>query len=144
MRGERMRAVALWRSVDLPMGPRNACLWGHEKCEGCAEWAWGTHAGGGDGAFGGAPYGATKGVRRVLKCVWVMHAGGSTGTFGGAPYGATKRVRVVLRWVMMMMGGRRRGRRGGRNAGRCLFTTRAHYHRMVCLMSPMRKAKGGS
>merc|ERR1712147_225645 len=69
-----------------PWGLRLSSLWGHETCEGCAElgvrdacgrqhwglrwsslwghetlsWAYGTHAGGSTGAFGGAPYGATK------------------------------------------------------------------------------------
>eukprot|EP00959_Pyramimonas_sp_CCMP1952_P435788 9125625-Pyramimonas_sp.AAC.1 len=61
-------------SVERPMGPRsavlgvgNACghphwglwwssVWGHETL--C--WAWETHAAPLIGAFGGAPYGATK------------------------------------------------------------------------------------
>ena len=59
-----------------------------------------THAGGGTGAFGGAPYGATKRVRGVPNWVCGTHAGGSTGAFGGAPYGATKRVRGVPKWVL--------------------------------------------
>eukprot|EP00959_Pyramimonas_sp_CCMP1952_P262588 5490758-Pyramimonas_sp.AAC.2 len=57
---------------------------------GVPKWVWGTHAGGGSGASGGAPSGATKHVRGVPTCAWGTRAGGGTGAFGGAPSGATK------------------------------------------------------
>eukprot|EP00959_Pyramimonas_sp_CCMP1952_P433759 9083130-Pyramimonas_sp.AAC.1 len=56
-----------------------------------------------------------------------------TGAFGGAPYGATKRVSGVLTRVMMMMmvmEGRGGGGGGKERADR-YFKTRTHYHRMV-------------
>eukprot|EP00959_Pyramimonas_sp_CCMP1952_P024384 511688-Pyramimonas_sp.AAC.1 len=69
-----MRAPPLEPSVVLPMGPRNAVLgvavicgyphlglrwsslWSHKALY----WVWRTHVGCATGAFGGAPYGATK------------------------------------------------------------------------------------
>eukprot|EP00959_Pyramimonas_sp_CCMP1952_P270061 5645741-Pyramimonas_sp.AAC.1 len=49
-----------------PLTLRWSSLWGHEVCEGCAKMGRRRHAGGGTGAFGGAPYGTTK------RCVgWV-------------------------------------------------------------------------
>ena len=39
-----------------------------------------------------------KRVRDVPKNVVGKHAGPGTGAFGGAPYGATKRVRGVPKW----------------------------------------------
>eukprot|EP00959_Pyramimonas_sp_CCMP1952_P349773 7328751-Pyramimonas_sp.AAC.1 len=82
------------------------------------------HAGCASGAFGGAPYGATKHVRGLPKWgggamravpLWSSlwghevcagcakmrrrrHAGCATGAFDGAPYGATKRVRGLPKW----------------------------------------------
>ena len=44
-------------------------------------------------------YGATNLVRGVPTWVWGAHAGGGTGAFGGAPHGATKRVRDVPKWA---------------------------------------------
>eukprot|EP00959_Pyramimonas_sp_CCMP1952_P015961 337440-Pyramimonas_sp.AAC.1 len=41
------------------------------------------------GAFGGAPYGVTKRVRGVPKCVAGTHVITATGAFGAAPYGET-------------------------------------------------------
>eukprot|EP00959_Pyramimonas_sp_CCMP1952_P257912 5389921-Pyramimonas_sp.AAC.1 len=61
---------ACWR---WHWGPRWSSLLSHEACEGCAEWLRGTHADGGTGALGGAPYGATKRVRGVPKWVWGTH-----------------------------------------------------------------------
>ena len=58
----------------------------------------GRHARSATGAFGGAPYGATKRVRGVPKWMGGRHARFATGDFGGAPYGATKRVRGVPEW----------------------------------------------
>eukprot|EP00959_Pyramimonas_sp_CCMP1952_P181612 3797143-Pyramimonas_sp.AAC.1 len=52
-------------------------------------WAWGAHAGGPSGGFGGAPYGVTKrcaGWVRIPQWAWGAHAGGPTGGFGGAPH----------------------------------------------------------
>ena len=77
----------------LHWGPRWSSLWGHETCEGCAEMRVELHADPATGAFGGAPYGATKRVRGVPECVWGRHADAATWAFGGAPYVATKRVR---------------------------------------------------
>ena len=112
-------------SVELPTGPRSAALVG-ETHAGCAtgpsselpvrpqsEVLGGeTHAGCAIEAFGGAPYGATKGCigweglmrgapvepsvelpmwPRSVYLVWETHAGCATGAFGGAPHGATKR-----------------------------------------------------
>ena len=51
---------------------------------------WGTRAGGGTGALGGAPDGATKRARGVPTWAWGTHAGGGSVAFGGAPHGATK------------------------------------------------------
>ena len=48
-------------------GLRWSSLWGHETCEGCAEMGRWRHANFPTGAFGGAPYGATKRVRGVPK-----------------------------------------------------------------------------
>ena len=48
-------------------GLRWSSLWGYETCEGCAKVDPNTHAGPATGAFGGAPYGATKRVRGVPK-----------------------------------------------------------------------------
>ena len=45
-------------------------LWGHETCEGCPEMEVELHADPATGAFGGAPYGATKRVRGALKLRW--------------------------------------------------------------------------
>eukprot|EP00959_Pyramimonas_sp_CCMP1952_P404693 8481477-Pyramimonas_sp.AAC.1 len=67
-----MRVPPLGPSVELPMGPRNAVLRGDDACGRChrgLRWSslWGhgtlywvgvTHAGGANGALGGAPYGA--------------------------------------------------------------------------------------
>ena len=78
-----------------PLGP-----WGHEACEGCAEVDPRRHAGPGTGAFGGAPYGATKCVRGVPRWVRWAHAKAAAGAFGGVPHGATKRVRGVPKWDM--------------------------------------------
>eukprot|EP00959_Pyramimonas_sp_CCMP1952_P179700 3757570-Pyramimonas_sp.AAC.1 len=58
-----------------------------------------THADGGTGAFGGAPYGATKrctGWVKMLNWASGVHADGGTGAFGGAPDGATKRYTCLL------------------------------------------------
>ena len=46
---------------------RRSSLWGHETCEGCAEMGRWRHANFPTGAFGGAPYGATKRVRGLPK-----------------------------------------------------------------------------
>eukprot|EP00959_Pyramimonas_sp_CCMP1952_P178509 3731287-Pyramimonas_sp.AAC.1 len=57
-------------------------------------WAWGSHAGGPTGGFGGTPYWATKrctGSVRIPNWMWGAHAGGPTGGFGVAPYEAAKR-----------------------------------------------------
>ena len=59
------------------------------------KWVVGRHAGAATGAFGGAPYGATKRVMGVPKWVVGRHAGSAIDAFGGTPYGATKRVRAV-------------------------------------------------
>eukprot|EP00959_Pyramimonas_sp_CCMP1952_P397508 8329422-Pyramimonas_sp.AAC.1 len=53
-----MRTLPLEPSVELPMGPRNAVLGGGDAC-------------GSTGAFGGAPYGATK---RCPGCRWRMRS----------------------------------------------------------------------
>eukprot|EP00959_Pyramimonas_sp_CCMP1952_P023022 484073-Pyramimonas_sp.AAC.1 len=53
-------------------------------------WAWGAHAGGPAGGFGGLPYRATKrctGWVKLPSWVWGAHAGGPNGGFGGAPIG---------------------------------------------------------
>ena len=65
-----MRAAALGPSVELPMGPR---------ARGAPKWVPQTHVNPANGAFGGAPYGATKRVRGVPNWVCVTHAGGATG-----------------------------------------------------------------
>eukprot|EP00959_Pyramimonas_sp_CCMP1952_P083735 1750926-Pyramimonas_sp.AAC.1 len=44
------------------------------------------------GAFGGAPYVATKRVRGVPTWVAVTHVDPAPGAFGGAPHRATSRV----------------------------------------------------
>ena len=44
----------------LPLGPSVELPRGHEPCEGCAEMVGGRYADPATGAFGGAPYGATK------------------------------------------------------------------------------------
>ena len=86
-RGGRMRPFPLEPLVELLMGPRNAggvcrnggvaayelshwsprwgSLWGHETSEGCAEMTGWPHTSFPTGAFGAAPYGATKRVRGV-------------------------------------------------------------------------------
>ena len=51
-------------------GLRWSFLWGHETCEGCAKMGWRRHARSATGAFGGAPYGATKRVRGVPEWGW--------------------------------------------------------------------------
>ena len=91
------------------------------------------HAGPAIGAFGGAPYGATKRVRGVPTCVartlancatgalrWGSlwghetcegcaemgagnHVDPATVALGGAPYGATKRVRGAPKWGRVIM-----------------------------------------
>ena len=58
----------------------------------------GTHVDTATGAFGGAPYGATKRVRGAPKWAWGRHANAATGAFGGDPYGATILVRGVPKW----------------------------------------------
>eukprot|EP00959_Pyramimonas_sp_CCMP1952_P267829 5599596-Pyramimonas_sp.AAC.1 len=80
-----MRTVALGPSVEISGATK------HVTC--VPKWACETYAGGGTGAFGGAPYEATNRVRGVPESVSVTHAGGSTGAFGGAPCGATKRAK---------------------------------------------------
>eukprot|EP00959_Pyramimonas_sp_CCMP1952_P426714 8937020-Pyramimonas_sp.AAC.1 len=57
------------------------------------KWVRWAHASAATGAFGGAPYGATKRANGLTKWVWGTHAGGGTVAVSGAPYGATKRVR---------------------------------------------------
>ena len=99
------------------LGIRRSSPWGHEACEGVPKWVWGAHAGGGTGAFGGAPYGATTRVRGVLNWVCVTHAGGPVGASGGAPYGATKRVRGVPNWVCVTHAGGPIGAFGGAPCG---------------------------
>eukprot|EP00959_Pyramimonas_sp_CCMP1952_P336766 7051639-Pyramimonas_sp.AAC.1 len=64
------------------MGLRDACgrwhwgirwssLWGHKRVRSVPKWMCVTHAGNGTGAFGGAPYRATKRMRGVPKRVCV-------------------------------------------------------------------------
>ena len=108
-------------------GLRWSSLWGHDPREGCATVGAVLHATPTIGAFGGAPYGATKRVRGVPKwggaamrtlplgpsaeLLWGhdpreecaemargRHANSATGAFGGAPYGATILVRGVPKW----------------------------------------------
>eukprot|EP00959_Pyramimonas_sp_CCMP1952_P132184 2763953-Pyramimonas_sp.AAC.1 len=54
------------------------------------------------GAFGGAPFGATKRVKGVVMG-GEPHAGPATGAFGGVPYGATKRMSGVPKWAGIRM-----------------------------------------
>eukprot|EP00959_Pyramimonas_sp_CCMP1952_P084307 1763410-Pyramimonas_sp.AAC.1 len=61
--GGRMRYPPLGPSVELPMGPRRAAL--------CVADACGTPT----GAFGGAPYGATKRFTRCGRRMWYPHWG---------------------------------------------------------------------
>ena len=77
------------------LGLRWSSLRGHETREGCALLCGSDAAGGATGAFGGAPYGATKRARGVPKWMAGAHAGTAGWAFGGAPCGATKRVRGV-------------------------------------------------
>eukprot|EP00959_Pyramimonas_sp_CCMP1952_P010931 228946-Pyramimonas_sp.AAC.1 len=59
---------------------------------GVPTWVRWRHANIATGAFGGAPYGATKRVTGVPKRARWRHANPATGAFGGALYGTTKRV----------------------------------------------------
>eukprot|EP00959_Pyramimonas_sp_CCMP1952_P146834 3073561-Pyramimonas_sp.AAC.1 len=59
------------------------------------KWARWRHAIAVTGAFGGAPYEATKRVMGMPKWARWRHASATTGAFGGAPDEATKRVRGV-------------------------------------------------
>ena len=76
--GAAMRTLPLGPSVELPLGPRT--------CEGCAKMGRWRHADPPAGAFGGAPYGATRRVRGAPK--W--------GSLRGA--GACEHGRWGLRW----------------------------------------------
>merc|ERR1712091_640988 len=89
--GRRMRTPPLGPSVELPMGPRNAVLgggdacghphlglrwsslWGHETLS----WVGDTHADTPTGAFGGAPYGATKRCPGWGRRMWTPPLGPS-------------------------------------------------------------------
>eukprot|EP00959_Pyramimonas_sp_CCMP1952_P407534 8541119-Pyramimonas_sp.AAC.1 len=70
----------------MPCGP---CRWGlrwsslpgHETCEECAGLGVELHADFAAGAFGGAPFQATKRVSGVLNRVRVRHADPAAGTF---------------------------------------------------------------
>ena len=86
-------------------------LWGHVAREGRADRCGGRPAGPATGAFGGAPYGATKRARGVPKFLLVGHANAATGASDGAPYGATKLARVCRN---LRRGGVRRGHGGFR------------------------------
>eukprot|EP00959_Pyramimonas_sp_CCMP1952_P336274 7041482-Pyramimonas_sp.AAC.1 len=70
-----MSTPPLGPSVKLPRGQRSAVLGGGNACEN-RHWGlrWGSRWG-----------------HVTLCWVGVAHAGGATGAFGGAPYGATKR-----------------------------------------------------
>eukprot|EP00959_Pyramimonas_sp_CCMP1952_P359691 7531530-Pyramimonas_sp.AAC.1 len=66
--------------------------------------AFGVHANGPTGGFGGPPYGTTKrctGWAKMPSWAFGTHADGSTETVGGAPYGATKR---CTGWLKMPIG----------------------------------------
>eukprot|EP00959_Pyramimonas_sp_CCMP1952_P289086 6046040-Pyramimonas_sp.AAC.1 len=56
--------------VRWHLGLRWSSLRGHETCEGCAKWMMHrARESAGIWAYGGAPYGATKGVRGVPRRV---------------------------------------------------------------------------
>ena len=94
---------------------RGNSLWGDKTCEGCAEMVavgacersqWGLRW---------SSLGATNRVRGVPKWSGRPHVDPATGAFGGAPYGATKRddrdiIMIVV--VMMLTRTERRGAGG--------------------------------
>ena len=49
---------------------RWGAVWGHDACDGFAEWVVGKHAVAATGAFGGAPYGATQRVMGLPTGWW--------------------------------------------------------------------------
>eukprot|EP00959_Pyramimonas_sp_CCMP1952_P080645 1685246-Pyramimonas_sp.AAC.1 len=89
-----VRDVPKWlrlaRASATTRGLRWSSLWGHEACEGCRQKCGGRMASAA-GAFGGAPYGATKRVTACRKRVRRAHA--SAATRG-------------LRWSSLYMGSR--------------------------------------